>query len=679
MADLLIPKQPAKNTKHIRGVTKRATRVAADQAARIAADTADDGPWVSPIPHQPPHGPPGEFDPNDYAIRPRRPPQVTPLVLQLKILDKKRGVVPLKEVINHAQRNFLRDVDHQLATRGYIRICVLKARQIGISTIIEGIAFAMSMVHNAMSTMIVSHETDSTHNILAMTRRYWDTYVLKNYSPDERYASANHLAWVNESNIKVATAKNTTAGRSRTIHVLHASEVGFWPDPETLMTGLRQAIPSIGLSAIFLESTANGIGNYFYRECNKAMRGEGEFVFHFYPWHEHPEYTATHLSSEETNKYILDTLDEEEERLVETFNVSPERLIWRRWAIENLCQGDLDKFHQEYPSSPHEAFISTGRNVFPLDALLNHYEPLIGKRGRLVKLGVGGIKFIPDPNGWLTLFSEPSDDEDWGVYLLGGDPTHTTAGDNACIQVINRRTLEQVAVYRRKIDPVNFGRDIQLLGYYFNEGMIAPEKTGPGYATIGVVVADGYPNLYATQKIDKMQGGAVDNYGWLTNQQTKHLAISHLLKATTDSMVSIGNQTYGLLIHDEPTFLEMRDYVTTEDGNGYENGDGSQFDDTVMALAIATTVHNIEPTPAPYVVSEASKPKLTGPVGPGIRKGTRKPKEELPTDNRVATEAPSYKGVEQVDVPFEPGDDIDDVLNEMVEVDDRTPWERWNK
>ena len=670
MAELLIPKG------NIVGVTKRARRIAADQAAR-AAEQADRLVYAGRP--EPPHGPPGGFNPDDHAIVPKRPPQVTPLVLQLKILDKKRGVVPLKEVVNHAQLTLLKDVDYQLATRGYIRICVLKARQIGISTVIEAIAFAMSMIHNAMSTMIVSHETDSTHNILGMTRRYWDTFVFKDYWHEERYASANHLAWVNESNIKVATAKNTNAGRSRTIHFLHASEVGFWNDPETLMTGLRQAVPSIGLSAIFLESTANGIGNYFYRECNKAMKGEGEFSFHFYPWHEHPEYTADYISTDEADKYIIETLDEEEQRLVDTFDVSMARLVWRRWAIENLCQGSLDKFHQEYPASPHEAFVSTGRNVFPLDALLDHYEPLIGKRGRLIRLGTGDIKFVPDQkNGWLTLFSEPSDDKDWGVYIGGCDPTHTTAGDNACVQIINRRTLEQVGVYRRKIDPVNFGRDIQMIGHYFNEALLAPEKTGPGYATIGVVVADGYPNLYATQKIDKMQGGAVDNYGWLTNQQTKHLAISHLLKSVTDKMVVIGNQSYGVLIHDEETFLEMRDYVTTEDGNGYENGDGSQFDDTVMALGIAVTVHNIEPPPAPYTVSEASKPKLTGAVKPGIRKGSRKPKEDLPTDSRVATKAPAYQGIEQVDQPWEEVD-VDDMIAHLNDDDDRTPWERWSK
>src|SRR5690606_33148673 len=125
-------------------------------------------------------------------------------------------------------------------------------------------------------------------------------------------------------------------------------------------------------------------------------------------------------------------------------------------------------------------------NVFPLKSLMGHYEPLIGKKGKLLTIG-GKVRFIEDADGYLTLFAEPSDDKDWGVYLLGADPTHSTAGDYACIQVINRRTMEQVAVYRRKIDPVNFGKDLQALGFYFNTALIAPEKTGPGYATVGCV------------------------------------------------------------------------------------------------------------------------------------------------------------------------------------------------
>lgn len=662
----------------ILGSTRRGERIAADEAGRLGGAPSRD-------PSGPPPGSPES--PTQGGTGGAQPPRLRPLVLELYILVKERGVVRLGDTINHAQEAFLADCERQLATTGQIRVCVLKARQIGISTIIEAIAFALSMIHDSFSSLIVSHETDSTQNILAMTRRYWDTYLFAPYAPEERYASRMELAWHNGSGIKVATAKNVGAGRSRTIHLLHASEVAFWPDPETLMTGLRQAIPSRGLTAIFLESTANGLGNYFYRECNRSMRGVSEYTFHFYPWHEHPEYTAAYIPNELQAKYQLDKLDEEEQRLRSMFGVSDARLIWRRYAIANLCQGDIEKFHQEYPATPHEAFVSTGRNVFPMDSMLNHYEPLVGKRGKLLHVN-GRIEFVAHPEGWLTLFAEPSDSRDWGVYLLGGDPTHTTVGDNACIQVINRRTLEQVAVYRRKIDPVNFGKDMQLVGRFFHDALLAPEKTGPGYATVGCVVADQYPNIYVTQNIAKMQGAPTDGlYGWLTNTQTKHLAISHLLKALTDSVVAFGGQRYGLMIHDEATFLELRDYVTTEDGTGYENGDGSEYDDGVMALAIAVTVNQIEPPPPPFEVSEASNPTPHGPVTPGLRSGTRLPTHQGPRDTRVAPPGPDYTGVELVDTPTSrgSGDPPRDLPRDLPDdprfpddfEDDAPPWEQW--
>ena len=658
-------------------MTKRGERIAAEIRGIGTAGTRD-----TPAPSGRGEGSGGTRD--DGLTRGgtgrAKPPRLLPLIRELYILSKERGVVRLGDVMNHAQLAFVRDCERQLASRGNIRVCVLKARQIGISTVIEAIAFALSVMFADFSSLIVSHETDSTQSILQMTRRYWETYPFQHFGPEERYASRTELAWQNGSGIKVATAKNMGAGRSRTIHLLHASEVAFWPYPDVLMTGLRQAIPSQGMTAIFLESTANGIGNFFHRECNRSMRGESEFQFHFYPWHEHPEYTAAYIPTEEQSKYELANLDADEKRLRERFQVSDARLIWRRYAIANLCQGDLDKFHQEYPADPHEAFVSTGRNVFPLPAMLDHYEPLIGKRGKLIAVN-NQVRFMEDPRGWLTLFAKPSLDTDWGVYLAGGDPTHTTTGDNACIQVINRRTLEQVATYRRKIDPVNFGKDMQLVGRFFHDAMLAPEKTGPGYATVGCIVADQYPNVYATQNIAKMQGSPTDGvYGWTTNRQTKHLAISHLLKALSDPLVMFGGQKYGLLIHDEDTFTEMMNYVTTDDGQGYENGDGSEYDDGVMALAIATTVNMIEPAPPPYEVTENRLPHLTQPVTPGWHTGTRDPlRDDLPSDTRVATRE-----------TFQPPDpdnwsedwsvDVDGFYAplEIPDTPEAPPWEDWN-
>src|SRR5207253_10293153 len=41
-----------------------------------------------------------------------------------------------------------------------------------------------------------------------------------------------------------------------------------------------------------------------------------------------------------------------------------EQLNWRRWTILNKCEARLDVFHQEYPSTPEQAFLTTGRQVF---------------------------------------------------------------------------------------------------------------------------------------------------------------------------------------------------------------------------------------------------------------------------------------------------------------------------
>ncbi len=597
--------------------------------------------------------------------------KLLPLVSELFILTKDRRVVRLGDVLNYAQLDFIEECEHQLRTRGQIRIAVLKARQIGISTIIEAIAFVLSMAFEDFNSMVISHEDKSAGAILAMSKRYWSTYLWKEFH-DEKYNGQKHLAWTNGSDIDIATAKNVDAGRSRTLQFLHASEVAFWPDPDTLMTGLNQSVPTYGLNCIFVESTANGVGNFFHKTCNAAMRGESEYKFKFYPWHEHPEYTAAFLPPGQADTYLdLGALDEEELRLRHHYGIDDARLIWRRWAITNRCQGSIDRFHQEYPTTPHEAFISTGRNVFPLPDLLAHYEPMEGRRGRLLRKGQR-VTFVDDPNGYLTVFAEPSSDRDWGVYLAGGDPTHTTAGDYACIQVINRRTLEQVAVYRRKIDPINFGKDMQLVGSYYNTAELAPEKEGPGYATIGCIVGDNYPLVYATVNVAKMQGKpTTDVYGWSTNSQTKHLAISHLLKAVTDKLVAIGGQTYGLLIHDETTLLEMRDYITSGDGQRYENNDGSEYDDGVMALAIAMTVHNIEPPPGAYEEDAAHRPpRRIGPVTAGITSGKARVIDNRPRDERTTPSRPV--GPELLDEPLVGDTDTDDLFDEPS-----VPWEAW--
>lgn len=528
---------------------------------------------------------------------------LVPLVSELFILTKERGIVRLGDVMNHAQRDFLVRCEQQLNDTGRIRACVLKARQIGLSTIIEAIIFVLSMLYDNLNSLVISHEKDSAEALLGMTRRYWESYLWKSMH-DEKYSGRTQLSWSDTgSNIQIATAKNVNAGRSRTIHCLHASEVAFYDDPETLMTGLRQSIPTNGLSAVFYESTANGVGNFFHRQCVSAMKLQSEYEFFFYPWHEHPEYTAKSMPASEQKKYARLADMDDEELALEKMGLGADRLMWRRYAIENLCQGDVDKFHQEYPTTPHEAFVSTGRNVFPLKDLLSHYHPKRGVRGVLRRRG-NSVEFVEQRNGWLTVYSRPSRDISWGVYLIGADATHTVTGDFAVGQIINRRTKEQVAVYTRKVDPVQFGKDLQLVGNWYHMAMIAPEREGPGYATVGCIASDNYPNLYQGTNVVSARGHVTDALGWSTNSVTKHLAVQHLRRLVTEPIIEMGGAQYGLVVHHETTLAEMRDFVTDERGTGYENSGASAHDDHVMALAIAVAVDAIEPAPPPYEATD---------------------------------------------------------------------------
>jgi hypothetical protein len=81
--------------------------------------------------------------------------------------------------------------------------------------------------------------------------------------------------------------------------------------------------------------------------------------------------------------------------------------------------------------------------------------------------------------------------------------------------------------------------------------------------------------------------------------------VSNLLKAVVDDVAQVAGHSYGLIIHDEMTVAEMRDYVSSSNGTGYENSAGSAYDDGVMSLAIAVTVNSIEPPPPAYGLDEA--------------------------------------------------------------------------
>jgi hypothetical protein len=512
------------------------------------------------------------------------PLRLKPWMEQLTIQKKDLSVEPMdmSDPAWPAPLALCKEIERQYNLGLPVRIITLKARQMGMSTAVEGVLFNWCFLHPGTRSLVIAHETKASNHLFDMTKLMWEEWPLRpGYT--EKHNSMKSLGWQeNRSSMSVATAKNAGSGRSFTYHAVHLSECAFWEEPERLMLGLNQSVPYKHGTIMILESTANGVGNWFHEEWLRAKHHESNFVPLFFPWFDQAEYTIDNTTLRQQD------LTQEERELAEVYHLSIGQLAWRRHAIQNLCGGDENQFHQEYPCSPEEAFLSTGHHVFPLQRLEDCYEPKAGITGFLHDNN-GAIKFTPDPTGPLTVYTWPSSDRDWGRYVVAGDPSRTTYGDGACIQVINRRTFEQVAVWHGHMDPVAFAHELIRLAYYFNTALLNVEINGPGYGTIGALLTLGYPDIWRHRWADKSPGKLSQSWGWQMSYARKHWAVSEVV-----NLVAQG----ALTIHDEVTYDEMRNFVQLP---GAQMGPASERgnDDSVTSLLIAICSTMTEPA-LPY-------------------------------------------------------------------------------
>lgn len=271
----------------------------------------------------------------------------------LKIRTKRGKVEPF--VLNQAQRYVHERIEAQRAKTGRVRAIVLKGRQQGCSTYVEGRFYWRVSLAKGMRAFILTHEEDATKNLFEMAQRYHE-HSAPFLRPSTAASNAKELIFDRlDSGYKVGTAGNKAVGRSSTVQFFHGSEVAFWPHAAEHAKGIMQAIPDEPGTEVVLESTANGIGNYYHQQWKKAEAGLSEYIAIFVPWYWQPEYRKTPPDG-------FDRSDEEQ-ALVDQYGLDDEQLYWRRQKIIDLSTGGADgerSFQQEYPMNAAEAFQVTG-------------------------------------------------------------------------------------------------------------------------------------------------------------------------------------------------------------------------------------------------------------------------------------------------------------------------------
>lgn len=264
-------------------------------------------------------------------------------------------------VMNKAQKYIFARWEAQKERTRKVRSIVLKGRQQGCSTLVSGCFYHIVTHTRGYQAFILTHALDATQNLFKMAQRYYEnTPVL--VRPAISTSNAKELVFGElDSGYKLGTAENKAVGRSSTIQLLHGSEVAFWANAAEHAKGIMQAVPNEPGTQIILESTANGMGNYFYQQWQAAESGESDFEAVFVPWFWQDEYTRG-IDVDEPFK-----LTDQEEELVAYYNLSLNQLSWRRSKISDLSINGLNgekAFKQEYPCNPVEAFQITGEDSF---------------------------------------------------------------------------------------------------------------------------------------------------------------------------------------------------------------------------------------------------------------------------------------------------------------------------
>ena len=509
----------------------------------------------------------------------------------LKIRTKDGQLMPL--IMNAPQRRLYEAMRQQWKANKPVRIIILKARQMGFSTLTGAILFAITATNFNVETMIMAHKEESTANLFRMSQRFYEE-LPDPMKPMRKAANARELVFDKPSKavsgkglgsrIRCATAGGKGVGRSSTLSCVHLSEFAFWPGEKLqTFTGLVQAVPDRPGTVIIIESTANGYDAFkemWDAAVEAQANGTDGYTPIFFAWYEMEEYRRPPLPGFQRTA--------EEEEMAQAFGLDDEQLAWRRWCIATNCGGDVDLFHQEYPSTPEEAFIATGQCVFDKKILILRREQVKQEqweRGRFrieydITGGILSYAWEPEERGPVWIRKHP---ERRVPYVLGAD-TAGTGTDFFAGHVLDNRTGDQVAKIHHHFGERAFAEQLYCLGEYYNWALIGVETN---YSTFPEVCLEElhYPRLYVRQRVDTFTGSLVNAYGFETTKKTRSLIIDGL-----KDVVKQAPET----LHDYDTLGEMLTFVYDETWKG--QAEEGKHDDLVMSLAIAHFIRNQQTT-----------------------------------------------------------------------------------
>lgn len=541
----------------------------------------------------------------------------------VKIRHKNTGEIT-SFVLNAPQRRVARLLEADRREERPIRLVMLKARQWGGSTLVQMYFAWIQILHRRnWNSLICAQVSTTAAAIRAMYRRMLDEYPQELWDeedapalrPWQRQVSTLEIAG-RDSRVSISSSFSPDAVRGLDFSMAHLSEVAFWKDsellsPEDFARNVCSGVPMVPCSMIVMESTANGVGNYFHSQWVAAESGRSSYRAVFVPWYEIDIYRS---ECDDPAKLISE--------------LTPyEKGLWERGLTLEMIQWYHNKCAEspsprammtEFPTDAVEAFVMTGRGVFSAADI----EKMRGQCTQPVDVDAQddmGL-ILPAGDGVMKVWSRPRSGRAVdGRYVVSVDVGgRSINSDYSVVSVFDRYggspqqpKPEVVAQWRGHCDHDLLARLSAQIGRAYGNALLVIESNTLESANAGASqyileeLNHSYPNLYVRTILDAAEGyDMVSRVGFHTNRLTKDAMITAMI-----GLVRSG----GYIERDADALAELAAYEQKQNGSfGARKG---CHDDILMSRAIGLYVMLSMPRPmeSPEIAKYVKK-TITGSV-----------------------------------------------------------------
>ena len=405
---------------------------------------------------------------------------------------------------------------------------ILKARQLGISTVTAAYVAWMMMFHREKNVLVIATKFSTAANLVkkvkAIIRNLPDWLKISNVDIDNRTS----FVLSNGSQIK-ASSTSGDAGRSEALSLLVIDEAAHVEGLDDLWMGLYPTL-STGGRCIAL-STPNGVGNWFHKIYVESENRSNDFKHTVLKWDVHPD------------------------RDLQWFDKETKNMSRREIAQELECN-----------------FNMSGETVFAAEDLEIYHNMAKDPKYRT------GF----DRNLWI--WEEKQNQE---KYLVSADVARGDGKDYSVCHVFKISTMEIVAEYQGKCTPDIFSRVLFDVGREYLDALLVVENNSVGFAVLDKLKEMSYPNLYHSVKstheyVEEYVADQMSNAipGFSMTSKTRPLIIAKLEEFIRNNLIKIYSQRL---------LSEMKTFVWN---SGRAEAMRSYNDDLIISCAVACWVRD---------------------------------------------------------------------------------------